>query len=115
MRELSASLASALTERNRRDPKDAAYLEREAAIEALKQRCRTELGIEITGQDLRRVAGYNEASALYKWLKHGERDKRFRAAIDLPTAEFVKEALRLRPKKLPRSQIIASARHFPGA
>jgi hypothetical protein len=107
---LSASLASVLTERNRHDPRDPAYLEREAAITALKQRCRTELGIEISGQDLRRVAGYKEASTLYKWLKHGERDKRFRVAIGLPTGEFVEKALRLRPKKVPRSQIIAVSR-----
>jgi hypothetical protein len=96
----SASLASAiLTEQNRHDQENAAYLERQAAFDDLKQRCRTERGIEIAGQDLRRVAGYGEASTLYKWLKQGERDKRFRAAIALPTAEFAEKALRLRPTK----------------
>jgi len=91
------------TERNPRDQKDAACLEREAALAGLKQRCRAELGVEISGQDLRRVAECRETSALYKWLNHGSRDKRFRAAVDLPTGEFVKEALRLRPKKAPGS------------
>lgn len=101
------------TERDLHHERDAPCLEREAALSCLKQRCRTELGIEISGQDVRRVVGCQEASALYKWLHHGSRDKRFRAAIDLPTGEFIKEALRLRPKKVPRSQVIASARHFP--
>ena len=78
-------------------------------MEALKQRCRAALGIEITGQDLRRVVGCREASALYKWLHNGSRDKRFRAAIDLPTGEFVEQALRLRPKRVPKSQIITGA------
>lgn len=111
---MNPSLVSVLTERRRGDPRDSAQCERDAAVEALKERCRTELGIEISGQDVRRVAGYHEACTLYKWLKHGERDKRFRSTIDLPTGEFVKEALRLRPKKVPRSQILAAARHFSG-
>ena len=98
------------TERNRHHENDAACLDRQAALADLKQRCRTELGIEISGQDLRRVVGCREASALYKWLNHGSRDKRFRAAIDLATAEFVEKALRLRPKKVPRSRIITAAR-----
>lgn len=104
MRQLSASLASAVTKRNRDDGTDPAQVQREVAVEALKQRCRTELGIEISGQDLRRVVGCREASALYKWLHHGSRDKRFRAAIDLPTGEFVEKALRLRPQQARRSQ-----------
>jgi hypothetical protein len=114
MPKLNPSLVSVLTERKWSESRDSAQLEREAAAEALKERCRTELGIEISGQDLRRVAGYNEASTLYKWLKHGERDKRFRATIDLPTSKFVEEALRLRPKRAPRSRIIASARSARG-
>ena len=92
------------TEQNRHHEKDAASLERQAAVESLKERCRTERGIEISGQDLRRVVGCQEASALYKWLNHGSRNKRFRAAIDLPTSQFVEEALRLRPKEVRRSQ-----------
>ena len=98
------------TDRNGHHEKDAACLEREAALGCLKQRCRTEFGIEISGQDPRRVVGCQEASALYKWLKHGSRDKRFSAAIDLPTGEFIAKALRLRPKKMPRSQAITTAR-----
>lgn len=106
MPKLSGSLASAIIpERNQHSQKDAAYLERQAAVEDLRQRCRAEYGIEISGQDLRRVAGCTETSTLYKWLKHGERDKRFRSAIDLPTGEFVEQALRLRPKKVPRSDV----------
>ena len=98
--QLSGSLASAIwAEQNLHDQKDAACLERQAAFEALKRRCRTECGVDICGQDLRRVVGCREASALYKWLNHGSRDKRFRAVIALPTSEFVEIALRLRPKK----------------
>jgi hypothetical protein len=41
---------------NRRISKDPAYFERKAAMEALKQRCRTERGLEISSQDLCRVA-----------------------------------------------------------
>jgi hypothetical protein len=90
-------------ERNRRAQKDAACLERKAALASLKRRCRAELGVVISGQDLRRVVGCREASTLYKWLNHGSRDKRFRAATDIPTSEFVEQALRLRPKKVPNS------------
>jgi hypothetical protein len=106
MPKLSGFLTSVLlTEHHRASQRDPAYFERLVAVEALKQRCRTERGVETSGQDLRRMAGCREASALYKWLHHGNRDERFRAVIDLPTSEFVEKVLRLRPKKVPRSQI----------
>jgi hypothetical protein len=114
MPKLSGSLPSVVpTERNRADQRDPAYIERRVAVETLKQRCRTEHGVDISGQDLRRVAGCREASELYKWLHHGNRDERFRAVIDLPTNEFVEKALRLSPKKLPRSQIRNTWRFLP--
>ena len=70
--------------------------ERKAALEALKQRCWMRAGIRISGQDLRRVAGYKQQDALYKWLNRGRLGKRFQIAIDLPTDDFVAKALHLR-------------------
>jgi hypothetical protein len=75
----------------------AARDQRKAELEDLKQRCFTESGIRISGQDLRRVARYKQPNTLYKWLNKGALNKRFREAIGLPTTEFVTKALRLRP------------------
>jgi hypothetical protein len=51
--------------------------ERKAALEDLMQRCWTQAGIRISGQDLRRVAGYKQPNRLYKCLNRGRLGKRF--------------------------------------
>ena len=76
---------------------DTAYGEPKQVLDDLRQRCWTETGVLISGQDLRRVAGCNEPNTLYKWLKHGKHGERFREVIKLPTTEFIQKALPLRP------------------
>lgn len=93
------NVASAARQPNPHNARDPADVEREAAVEGLKQRCRSEFGIQISGQDLQRVAGHKEANTLHKWLKRGDREKGLCEAVDLPTGTFVEQVLRLRPRK----------------
>jgi hypothetical protein len=79
------------------------YREREAALNDLKRRCDLEAGLRITGQDLRRVAGYKQPNTLYRWLNRGELNERFRNAIALSTQEFIAKALLFRPDRKKRS------------
>jgi hypothetical protein len=79
--------------------RDAPYLERKRVLDDLRNRCWSDAGVRISGQDLRRVAGYNEPNTLYKWLKNGKHGRRFGEAINLPTTEFIQKALPLRPRK----------------